>query len=362
MMKRKIFIIIILGCLLLSGCWDLVEIENSVLPVSYGFTSLPDDLNKFRFFIEYSSISPEKLKRISIVTLASTVQEGINNFERRVNGKIVHAQLAALFFDENLSRRGLKPYLNYFWRDPIVPGTVILAVVQNKLDDLYKSEISKDNQFGKVLRDIITNNSSVSFQIPDQTLFEFYVRILTKGIDPYLPYIRGGDKDFSLVGVVLFRNDKMVGILDENLTQVLLMIQSVNSIGCITLPDDKVSYFVRLEKTEIKPKLVKGKITTSIKIKINCDLIEAPFTINISEDKKKVSELENKLNDYLENQTYLLLKKLQHEFKVDPIGIGKIMRARYPKYFAKIDWYDEFKNITFRVKVESRIRLFKTTS
>ena len=315
-------------------------------------------------YMEYISLQDEK--SVYLITESSSVQEGLNNISKRVDGNIRNAYLTALFLDEKIAKNGVSRYLNYFRRDPITAGTIVLAVSKTEMNELYESEVTKKRPLGDTLQHIITNNGPHSFQIPTQTLDEFYSKVRGEGIDPYLPYIRGGSEDFGTIGIVLFKNDKMVGKIDENLSQALLISRHTARSGRISVnveeSDQIASFYSFIKSAHIIPKIENGKVVTNINLRLQCYLTESPRVPNMLEDKEVIKKFERSINKDIKGQVERLFNILQNDYQVDPIGIGKIVKARYPSYFRKVNWRKEFKRMEIKVDVRSNIRIISTTT
>ncbi|WP_010274111.1 germination protein GerC [Paenibacillus senegalensis] len=51
-----------------------------------------------------------------------------------------------------------------------------------------------------------------------------------------------------------------------------------------------------------------------------------------------------------------LIDRLQHDFKVDTIGYGGLIKAFYPKIWKQIDWLQEYPQADIQITYEYHLR------
>ncbi|WP_348635139.1 Ger(x)C family spore germination C-terminal domain-containing protein [Paenibacillus sp. PvP091] len=85
------------------------------------------------------------------------------------------------------------------------------------------------------------------------------------------------------------------------------------------------------------------------------DLLGKTFDTNFS-DPKEIEQLEQDAESYLEKETKAMLWKLQKEYKVDILGIGRKVKAFHPQMWRKLDWKTDFPKADIKVTYDVKLR------
>jgi spore germination protein KC len=203
------------------------------------------------------------------------------------------------------------------------------------------------------------------------TIKDYVLAYLTKEVEPVVPLIsifnikekqQEKEIEYDYKGLGAFKEDKLVGWLDENESRGLNFIYGVKNKGELVLagpeksPDTEITVHDLIIESKITPTLQRNKPSISIKMQTEFDIGEStsPSILNIEE----VPKINLQVEAYIKAETEFVLKKAQKELKADIFGFGRKIYQKYPKYWLqnKDQWDDLFINMDIKVEVEANLR------
>lgn len=69
-----------------------------------------------------------------------------------------------------------------------------------------------------------------------------------------------------------------------------------------------------------------------------------------------LASVEQVITEALAKDCRALLTKIQTEFQVDSFGFGAMVRGRYPKLWAQLDWDQDFPTVPIKITLDATIR------
>jgi Ger(x)C family germination protein len=347
-----IFIIIIL-----SGCWDTHEINETQFPF-YITIDTSDDLEKpYHVAMQIPIFNPKSPKNTNnISTNSFSLESAINNMQIRTLTYVSLGMLRSMIFSEEIARKGILPHIDTIWRNPMIPGTIIFAITPGHADELKKIKLSYTNNLGKYIESLFDSNSKNAL-LPEITLNDFFIDLKNRGVDPYIPIIEYGTNDIKIIGAGLFKEDKMVGKIDNPECRALLILKNQLVKGDISLKinNHMVSYYIQKANTKIKQIYKKGNFKFEISVDILADMKENTSAEMVIENPSKIKNMERHLAAAFEKEMNRLVVKLKRN-KSDAIGTGKIAKTEYPEIFEYSEWDDCFQQAIFDIKVNVVVR------
>ena len=167
--------------------------------------------------------------------------------------------------------------------------------------------------------------------------------------------------DSELVGGAVFKEDKMIGLMSNIECEIYNIIigQFQNAYSVIYSPSSPSSpTTIRLEATK-KPSVKVDTKTDSPKILIKL-FLEGNF-MSVAEDypiETKDEEFEKSTSLYIKESCEKLLNKTRDEYNSDIFGFAKKAKQNFLTYdeFFAYGWRDKYKNASFEVMVDFKIR------
>jgi spore germination protein KC len=372
-MIRFLILLFISVCVLLAGCWDRRELEErtSVLALAIDRAKEKEELYRVTVQIpipikiagsggQGGGSSEDAVKVMSVT--GRSVADAINNIQQRLNQQIFLGHTRVLAISEEVARKGMGGVIDSFRRDPQIRRLLWPIVVKGEAARLLEIKPGLTQIPVVYLMDLIESGSKMGM-IPDQTLGDYFNQTSNSALQPYLNYVEASENEVKWKGLAVFREQKMMGVLDPVHSWVLLQLRDKDSGGDIVIPlsDDKTGYLT------FRPHFVSTKVKVEHKhgvpggheaiyvCEVQGDVVETTVRPKVKE-KEFIREVQKLVKQEMEKRAAKLLHQLQKEFRSDILKLGLTLRAHhYWEYWKKHNWEEEFP--TFKIKVVYNIKL-----
>ncbi|SOC23794.1 Ger(x)C family germination protein [Ureibacillus xyleni] len=337
--------------LLLAGCWDERLYKDHTVVSLVG---IEGTLGEMKGYFAY----PEVQTGNSEVTIIES--EGIETRELRLNADLKVEQtidlsmMSTLLISEDTAKDGINKYLDVFYRDPTNSLTAFLVLVEGDVKDYMEASKSWTTEAGEYFARFIRSKEEVSV-VPHRTVQTASSILFSEGIDLVLPYMVLKDEDKKrpeLGGVGLFSNGKFTGRVlepDQSKFLGLLLQERGRKIKYSALYNDQPLSFTILNVGKTRKIQSPTQVKMDYKLKIEIE----EFSDTGLRDVKKISEIEDFIEEKITEEIYNVLNILQEE-KCDALGLGNDFRVKKPEVFDE-NWHETFSNLDIQVNVKAEI-------
>lgn len=379
-MKKQRFLLAIVSLLLilpvLSGCWDRRELDERIAVIGISIdqeTTSDEEQPKYLLSVQVpiplriagagggaggEGGGQESVKVIS--TTGYSVFDAFTNLQKSLNQKFFLGQTRVIAISKEVAQAGVKDIIDGFRRDPSVRRLLWFLVVEGKAADMLHSDPKLETIPIDYIISLIQNGAKMG-EIPDISLGEFYISISHSGLQPMLNYVRSSKEDISWIGLALFDDDKMIASLDADESWTLMQLRGDKPGGSVFIP---VEYEDTKGKMMIEPKNLNTKTIINIKedeidvrykLHLQANIIEKDFDLDLSKSIN-LAEVSHIAEEVLEEKARKLIAKLQHDYKVDALGLGGKIKAYHYDDWINMDWKELFPqaNISVTYHVEFR--------
>lgn len=372
-MNKKLLILLLLLCTLLSGCLASKRIESLGIINTRGVDVLDDNLIETSLiYFEFDSQTKEIIQTVS--GIGKTIKGARANANFKTSYQLSPGQIRLELYGMEAAKKGLLPYLDTIARDARVANTMFLAVSRVSAKELItKAEEGKSRNVGRAFSELVQQSVNDDI-IPRFTLQDFMHVYFDAGKDPVLPILAVENKRPKLDAIALIKGDKYVGeipIKDAFLINILDKTVKTTFVE-LELPIKQLKPFmVKPKKNEqeqekvlnVTLSVLKGEGKTKVvdlenmkfetDIKLNFNLFEITEDV-LLDNPKVISVLEKEIKKNIKQQYEGLLAKVK-EVNVDPFGYGNVYRAHTADgKLTKKEWRDKFPTIdvNFNIDVE----------
>lgn len=372
-MLRKISIsLLILLVIFTSGCWSSININDTAICSGLGVDIT--DTGKISVMVQMNKpVNPQSptgsLSQGQFI-VASGVGDTITEATRKTILTIPRVPIwphADMFIiGEKMAKSDLSIILDFMFRNRNVRKNSYALVAHNaSVGKIYTSDCPMALCSARGILKILHLQEKNLGIYQSVTIKDFIVTATTPGIDPFLPMVtvRKDLKDkniLTLDGTAVFRDKKMVGILDEIESRGLywLTTRTPGSTICVTLadePDTKISLKAIQVNSKIRPQLKDDNLSISIWCKVRFNISEIVGICN-EQDPKFIAQVEKAANKEIEKQISLSIAKGQ-QVNSDFLGFGRYIYRYKPKYWQEIadDWDKIYPNVATNIEVESTL-------
>lgn len=364
-MRKKLIVFIITGLcsmVLFSGCWDQRPIDQTGVVLQSGFELSPE--HKLLLTITYPAIGAKEKDLEEIISVeADLVRKAGNEFKTTSSKVLGFGKVRHLFFSKDLAALGIHHIMEILERDPLHPPLSYVVVVDGSPKELLEKveTFTTKPRSSFYLNQLLENNINTAYA-PDMKTYDFFIRYFAPGLDPITPLIKLEADGVRVLGSALFAGDKMVGAIDTQQTAYLLaMMGQFKNTDLFFNP-------ITPEKTEsLKKGLALSNVRCRRKIRVDMENgrpvadIALTFTGLLIEyrrdalDRPSVQEqIEEELAGQIKQACLEILRYTQ-EIGSDPLGIGDLVRAKFPAYWQRVDWRTAYRETTVKLSVKLNI-------
>lgn len=364
-MHRMIGILLFITLLaIFPGCWDQKIYEQMGLILQVGMER--DQNGDLIYTATLPVVSAENKNEFEILhSKANLLRKGREN-ARLTSGKTVEGgKTQQLLFSDELAAEGIHEFLEIFHRaaeNPLLPHVVV--VEGNPSAIMEASREFKEKPRPAIYLNQLLTNAYKNAYTPETRIYRFDIDYYSIGIDPITARIRLGSDGIEVCGSALFSEDKMVGRLDTRQTSLLLaMMNSTKSFEYVdesgnypdkaknSKPGAAVGFKVKNRKVSVS--LDNAKPVIKIALELQADIREFQYDAHFDERGVEL-QLEKFLSDSLKKQCNDILKYMQ-SVKSDPIGVGELIRTKYPTLWKPEEW----KNLYGNTKISAEVNVDK---
>lgn len=362
---------------LLTGCYNYREL-NDLSIVSAINVSKEKELYRVLVQVinpqkEQDASSSNKPKFTIYEGYGSSIQEALRVVVKEAPKKLYATQMQLLIIEEGLAESDLSQILDFFARNPEVRNEIYVLISQD--EDLLEVLTPLDNLSSQNIMDSLDSTSKYLGYSNIVTFSDLLSNYQNDKIELTLPSIElvgsakeGGDVDnlqesrsdssIKLSNIGVFKDNKLVGFLDEyeSLGFNLIMNKVTNAI--VNLDYDNNKYIVtELIKVSSSVSATPKENKISINIKGKGAIVEAYSDIDLTKEKN-ILKIQNKLNSYIEELVNDTIDRTFLEFESDIFGFEDLFYKTDYKYYETIKdkWYEEVID-KLQVTVKSDVKI-----
>lgn len=383
---RKLVLILIL--LLLSGCWDLKEIEEIGFVLAVALDPNYDQEIEDHFEIETKKPATHMFKTTYQVVIPSVLGEGNSleekaffnistvgrtnfksnrNILARESRRLNYEHLKVLIINEQLVKdMFMEKLVDFFIRDHEMRRDTLLFIADGDGEKILGQKLPLEIAPAISIKMIQENYQAHHGMQADFNIGELSKKVLEQK-SFLVPRIVENKGDFKIAGAAVIHSNKFKGWLGEEDIDGynILTNDTENAVVEATFKEELFVYETSNFNTSIKYTQKDGKDYFHLLIKSEGSFVENWVdNIKLSE-QETIEQLQKEVAKELENKAKKIIEKLQHQFYVDAYGFGDYVNRKKPKYWKGIkeEWEGEngyFSKANFTVEAKVRIRDYMT--
>lgn len=373
-----------------SSCWDYMEIEKRgyVLGIAidkaetknldtknFQYMQLETNGSLYAYSIQVPIVArsqhrpsgqsggaPDTSRDWNLTVVSNAFFEANRQYATILDYPPHYAHLQAIVISEAAAKEDISRLIDMFVRDPemrrrtkvfITPGRAIEVLnVIPRIDD-YSSQYLRT----------LPNNAKKTSRMAHRTDLGRVSGAIHSKRNYILPRVIANEYEIKDVGMAVFKDNKMIGWLDELKSNYLKWISGYAQGGTVSInvpntKDDVIVLEMRKIKTKQRP-IVKGdSISMSLDIKVNMNIGEfvTPKFYN-TDDPKFIASVEKLAEQHIKKQIESSITYVQNKYGADIFFFDQSMKRYAPKTWAKVknNWDDIFETLKVDVKVKVKI-------
>ena len=382
-MKRKV-ILALINVILLTGCWDMREIDELGLVMAVGIDKA-ENSNNYIVTVQIANPKPaeasksDKSSASQAVWVASaegeTIFDAVRQLVKISAKRIMWAHNNIVIIGESLARDGIAPVIDYFTHNPELRMKTFVVVSKGNAKEYVASTSSMENIPGLALAEVL-RYSKLSAEGLETDLLSLSASFFGQDTQPVISAIsfkkaviqadkdkpQGESETIELAGAAVFKKDKMSGWLSPEQTRGVAWIANITHNAIVTVVEPGQEYRkVCVEITNVKADItsqINGSIpSVIIKIAGTGSIVEEDGMTNLSMNEFK-KEIEKLVADKISADCKLSMSIIQKEYKSDILNFAKIIHVQHGKEWENAishKWQSIFPIMPVSVEVDINI-------
>lgn len=387
-MHRKFFVILFSLVILLTGCWDKVEINKRIFVTAIGIDKIekPNEEKKGKEVEMFPELIPDRYRiiyaypntgmfagkiegehRHTITSTGANMVDIEKNMNTTLGGVTTFDHTKIIVLGANFAKdaRMVREVLDHIERSPEIGRRIHFMITSGKADKIIETEIEYTPPIvGLYIRDLIDKPSRMA-RVVDAD-FGYILRTLHESNATIIPRIESSENEVKVSGVGVIKDYQLVGWMGEMETVMLMvMLDRVNMIThTLEVDDDIISGTITHSKTDMKVYEKDGKIVISFNVVAEGNLKQHLFMVKEKPvNVEYLNQVEKKMQESAERQIETTFKRIQEEFGADLVQAGEYLRKYEPELWQSVknDWDEIFSQAELEVKVDLRVRRVGST-
>lgn len=345
--------IFIISAILLSGCWDQIEIEQRAF-ISVVAIDATDNPGEVKFTEQL--VNPENISTIAagggqgkpFRNLSST---GRSLFEinqeiaKKASRVLDTTHLDAIIFSEEIMKQpgAFKDYFDLFFRSKTMRRGIKIAVSSGDAWELLEVEAEHEKIPGEYIIELLENKEDLNV-VDLIRIGDIDEKLYSKMSFPMAQIKKKSDReiDYSEIAIYNGPQERMIGTLKDDEAKGLSFIRGMKNNGAITGTLDNEEITVEIGSIKSKFTLVNPdpkQMKFALDIKMTASLAEQAGWNDFFK-REVLTELERASKRKVEEMVKSAIKRLQEDFRTDAMGLGEYLHHYHPKIWKKIegDW------------------------
>lgn len=373
--------------LLLSGCWDRIELENreSVIGLAVDIINEESEHNsgKFMYKVAAQIAIPGQIPMGEVrgdlsggggrvldnvlVTeaIGNTIDHALQNMQDKLAHELFLGQLQVVIISETMAERGVTQLNEFFQRRPEVRRTLWALVCTKNATEVLNTPLPMERIPALHISSMFKTAERLG-RFPKVKIGDFWNVQEKKGQEPILPLIKlVEDELVQMDGLAYFVDNQMVGTLTTDQITFYSILMGENPGGAttlITLSDAEENVMIESIFRTIKRnvKLINDAPYVDLQVSITTKIREkSKEAIDLS-NPQTIDFIKNEAEKYFTDGIKNLIAQTQKD-SVDIFGFGEYVRAKHPRYWdehikTKQGWREKYKDLTINVKTNVEIQ------
>ena len=369
-MKNIKLILLLIAIILLTGCWDMVEINQRIYPYSFGVDFADDEVENLSLTITYPNIkaigkNPSQEEKTYVLNSSGTsIFQAARKLTTEVQGPFYFKHLRVLILGEEVSKdkHMLKQILDGLMRDFIINKRVLVTVVKGEAEkfmELVPNNMKQESLEGTLFGLLLNPQNSTYFTQEYLSEFIYHMDRKCASVVPLLSH--KGDV-IEAAGGGVFKDYALVGYINGKENAALTMLNG--KIKTEVIDADYKGSIITLNTRSIKSdkKLVPNDEVIKIKYNIEIEGSIQEYTLtggqSILSNPELLNDIKEVLADKVKGDLEGVVHVLQKDIKADALGIAEYLSKFHPKLWKTVeeDWRNVFSDIDIEVQVDVKIR------
>lgn len=374
---QKLKLIFMISCvMLLTGCYGKNELDDLAYVIAIGVDNYSGDGNENNkeIIATYQVALPVKLAFDSTETgkevyttftvKAKSLEDANSKINTLTSKEINLSHTKLILYSEELAKESLEGHINSFLSNHAIRPKTVISVCKGKAKDFLENITPVLESSPARYYELILSSFNYTGKLAETEILNFYANSKASFKSPIAVIASLTENDEGkFAGLALFKSEKMVGEISEDLVVAHLIL--TNSLNKDIFTVDDIEDDAKTLTFTIKQNK-KTKVSVDIKdnvpyVDINV-FLDAHLEGNGGDTDYLKKENKEKLKEVLSNQISSLIYDYLNtttDLSVDSAGIGRYAKMNFLTYpdFEECNWPEIYKNSKFNINTNIELNV-----
>lgn len=394
MLKWNAYLMVLISVLLVTGCWDKIEIDKRAFVIGMGIDKFeapkkeekkgeqekgkpqkPSDSPRNRYTITYvfpnTGTLAGKAEGGEPSFLYAATGSDFFNIERAIRIRMAssltfgHTKVVVIGDDLAKDEKLMREVLDVIERTPQIGRKLNFLITPGRAQDILKSSPTGEPQVGMFIRELIDKSKKLTGRMADADM-GYILRSLHESKVAIVPRVLSSEDGVIVAGSAVLKDYKRIGWLGEIETKALMFMMDKLNSAEVTVLVDGILIPCEITNTKTKMRVFEedGTIYTRFEIEGESDVNQHLFgVINQPLNNLYLQRVEKEVNKSIKEFITATYKKIQKDFEADLVQAGEYLRKHEPDLWKKVkdDWEKIYPNTEVQVSVDIKIRRIGVT-
>ena len=320
----KKILILFTALIFLGGCADYKEVNEMAIVSAIGIDYIDDE---FAITLEVLNEKIDEESQINSYTRTAkdkNIAIALEKAADLLSHRAYYPHVKLLIIGKEVAENNLQEINDFFLRSTYLRENFNIVISNEHSAEEMLKTVTKENPIASsTIILLLQSNGYASDYAIDKKYYIFFQELVDFGKDGALSNINVSDDNFYIDGLAIFKDYKMVNILDNDEATIynILRNESVKPVFNLTYEGESFTVSLYDSKTDLSITPDKIKIDGTYRVKImnngpNFDIKNTEVLNNLDQDfskliNKKIENLIKKLQDnnsdilYLANRYYI---------------------------------------------------------
>lgn len=383
-MKRWRLMLPIFICMLATGCWNRIELNDIAIVSATGV-----DWKDGQWVLSYQVVIPQAISSQGMGSSTAAVnvfstrgdsfRSAVSKASQETPRRLYFAHNQIVIIGQDAARKGLGPLLDTYLRNHDSRETVNVFLSKGSARRMLEQLVPLEKIPGAAIQRMITNEEINSSIFRQMTIHKILMDLLGTPQATSVPglIVSGTNEIVESVGQLthtttpskvrlfelgLIKGDKLVGWINNEQSHGVMWLsnqvkKTTIAFACSEEENGPKSSSIRISraKTELRPKLSNGKWTMDVNVKSTGTLMEYNCEGDLT-NPKQIEKVEKQIGDEI---TSIIQNgwNAVRKHRVDIVGFGDVIHKKKPKQWSKIkdNWSELFPSTTIKLTVKLNV-------
>ncbi len=331
----KLFALYLLIPVILTACYDKIELEDRALVISMGIDRQDDEfLLSMEIPKELESKDEDNAENLKLAA-SSSVSSAMREIDSYSGPKLYygHTKVCIIGNDVIKDPKLFKETIDALERNREISRKLIIMCSDSYANEIYSAKTDNNIPTGIFINDFYKNNIK-SLSITFRQDLEGVIKQLLESSNTVLPIIKNEDEKLKISSIAVLKNYELEGFLNEEQSRGFLYLGNYPAGGEITIPFEDTNTALKITKKTSHIKLDKndlGNYILNCTVDIEGNIEEYTLSENVFLNSDKYKILQDEYAENIKKEAQSAFELIQKKYKADVLGFGEMLRKNYYK-------------------------------